>query len=162
LGQPVVMDLRAYVPTYHGQVHEIELAEGKLLGRYNLGPDTRLRVGGARLEGTKRLYFPADEFCVYVLDVGVANKQEQPCEAILYTRHTSGSLRSAPSVVNVGNPETGGAPQGFLILSQAEGMNYCLLRAYALPIQNAWADPLQMNPEPRVRGWPWFPPYSDS
>jgi len=46
LGRPVLMDQRAYLAAYDGWVHEIELAQGKLLGRYPLGQ--RLTCGGTR------------------------------------------------------------------------------------------------------------------
>ena len=49
LGQPVLVDLRAYIPTYDGKVHVIELAKGQLLGYFQL--NSRLRLGGTRRKG---------------------------------------------------------------------------------------------------------------
>ena len=37
IGRPLVVGNLAYVPTYDGKVHEIELAQGKLKGVYDLG-----------------------------------------------------------------------------------------------------------------------------
>src|SRR5262249_35933101 len=114
LGRPVVIDRRAYIPTYDGQVHEIELAEGNLLRRYNLGQ--RLSLGGARLEGTKMIYFPADDSCVYMLDVG-----QRVCAGILYTDHASGSLRGEPIIIPHDDPRNlppDAVPEGFLVLTQ--------------------------------------------
>src|SRR5262249_33587854 len=86
LGRPVVIERRAYLATHDGYVHEIELDGGKEQGRYNLGQS--LSLGGTRREGTSHVYFPADDNCVYVLDVA-----NHTCHAILYTGHGAGSLR---------------------------------------------------------------------
>src|SRR5262249_25249629 len=119
LGQLVLVEGRLYVPTYDGFVHEIGL-EGTVRGRYDLGQ--RLSVGGVHQEGTNLVYFPADDFCVYVLDIA-----RKKCEAILYLDHPSGSLRSVPLVVGwsgraAGAPEPA-ALQGYLILTQTDGLN---------------------------------------
>jgi outer membrane protein assembly factor BamB len=153
LSRPIVIDRRAYVPTYDGKIHEIELAAGKAIGRYDVGQ--RLSVGGARQEGSKRLFFPADDSCVYIIDVG-----NRRCENILYSWHPNGSLRSAPVVITREEGATD-TPQGFLILSQTDGLNITQLRTYALPIRDPQAEPLVMRPEPRLHGWPWFQPYCD-
>src|SRR5207302_3048588 len=71
VGRPVILDGHAYLPTVAGLILEIDLTDGRLVGRYDVGQ--RLSAGGARFEGTKLLYFPADELCVYVLDA--ANHQ---------------------------------------------------------------------------------------
>src|SRR5262249_53337478 len=93
-GRPTVVDQRLFIPTYDRKVHEIELAEGKPLGVYDLGQP--LTVGGARQPGTSLVYFPADDLCVYVID---AAKRE--VVSILYSEHPSGTLRCEPVVVNV-------------------------------------------------------------
>src|SRR5258708_35921395 len=66
-GQPLLVGRSLLVPTLGGTVDEIEIVGGRRLGHYRLGQ--RLAVGGARQEGTSLVYFPGDEFCVYVLDV---------------------------------------------------------------------------------------------
>jgi hypothetical protein len=147
LGQPVVVGPRAYVPTYDGWVHEVELARGQPIGHYELGQ--HLTLGGTRQERTNLVYFPADDQCVYVLDV-----DRRRCERILYSGHPSGSLRSAPIVVN-----PGGGDEGYLILAQTAGLDATQLRAFSLPINNGQAPPaVQTRPTP---GWPWFSPYHD-
>jgi outer membrane protein assembly factor BamB len=147
LGQPVIVGPRAYVPTYDGRVHEIELARGQPIGHYELGQP--LTLGGTRQERTNLVYFPADDQCVYVLDV-----DKRRCERILYSGHPSGSLRSAPIVVN-----PGGGDEGYLILAQTAGLDATQLRAFSLPIDNGQAPPaVQTRP---TRGWPWFSPYHD-
>jgi outer membrane protein assembly factor BamB len=162
VGQPVIVDQRAYVPTYDGKVHEIELATGKLLGWYDLGNRTRLTVGGARQEGTKRLFFPADENCVYVLDV--ANRR---CETILYTGHLAGTLRSEPILATPGGKfqniplDPPNAPEGYLILCLADGFQNMTLRVFGLPIDSPTKPPLRLADEPRLPGWPWFGPAQD-
>src|SRR5207237_1402152 len=55
LGRPVIVEQRAFLATYDGVIHEIELIGGKLLGRYELGEPgrrPRLTVGGTRQENT--------------------------------------------------------------------------------------------------------------
>jgi outer membrane protein assembly factor BamB len=157
LGRPVVVDQRAYVPTYDGQIHEIELAEGSLLGRYHLGQ--RLTSGGSRLEGTRLVFFPADDYCVYALDVG-----ERRCKAILYSEHLASSLRGAPVVIPTEDPRAAGqpdaAPAGFLVLTQTDGFGAMELRTFQLPIQGPREGPAMAEPL-RLGGWSWFPPYRD-
>src|SRR6185312_7979699 len=128
-------------------------AEGKLLGRYQLGQ--HLTTGGA-LEGAAdpnrrgrsagsqrvRLYFPADDSCVYVLDPAARR-----CETILYTGHPAGALRSAPLVV----PPAGTVP-GFLILNQAHGLDAVELKVYALPLRDRRQAPLALAPPARIPG----------
>ncbi len=159
LGLPVVVGPRAYVPTYDGKVHEIELAKGRPLGFYQLGQ--RLTVGGTSQEKSDLIYVPAEDQCVYVLNV---KDKEHPCQAVLYSGHPSGSLRGEPLVINTGIPgqeEEGAAgPQGYLVLSQADGLNATSLRAFALPVENGQSGPPAVRTAPTL-GWPWFPPFHD-
>lgn len=150
LGRPVIIDQRAYLAAYDGWVHEIELSEGQLLGRYPLGQ--RLTSGGAREGNSKRIYFPADDSCIYVLDVG-----ERRCVQILYDGHPSGSLRSEPIVIPPENPN---AP-GYLILNQSSGLDMMRLQVWELPLQDRHAAPLDLRPPAQLEGWTWFEPYQD-
>jgi outer membrane protein assembly factor BamB len=150
LGRPVIIGQRAYLAAYDGWVHEIELAEGQLLGRYWLGQ--RLTSGGTREGDSKRIYFPADDSCIYVLDVG-----EQRCVHILYDGHPSGSLRGEPIVV----PPEGPNASGYLILNQASGLDAMSLKVFELPLQDRHAAPLELKPPARLEGWTWFEPYQD-
>jgi hypothetical protein len=152
LGRPLVIDSRVYVPTYDGIVHEIELAKGHLLGRYHLGQ--RLTVGGTRQENTKLLYFPADDSCVFVLDV-----EKHRCQAILYSWHPSGSLRSEPIIASW--PISGGGIASVLILPQTDGLKGTILRTFSLPIPNGVAQQPEKPTGPRVQGWSWFEPFYD-
>jgi outer membrane protein assembly factor BamB len=150
LGQPVVVDQRAYLATYDGDVHEIELVEGKRLGVYRLGQP--LTLGGVREPRTNRVYFPADEGCVYVLDVA-----RRTCEMILYTRHPGGSLRGEPFIVS---PEGDDRP-GFLILNQTNGLRGVQLRVFDLPVTDRHASDRPLDPRATLEGWTWFQPYHD-
>ncbi len=76
LGRPTVIRQRAYLAAYDGWVHEIELSGGGLIGRYPLGQ--RLTCGGAREGDTDLIYFPADDSCIYVLDVGQHALRDHP------------------------------------------------------------------------------------
>lgn len=159
LGRPVIIKDRAFLSTFDGQVHEIELARGLLLGRYTLGEGVKLSAGGVHQPGTNLIYFPADEFCFFVLDV-----ENHTCETILYTKHRSGSLRGEPIIASWTERDANGQvlPQGYLFLNLTEDLDSMRLRAYPLPIENPRAEPLPMNPEPRTLGWTWFPPHQDA
>ncbi len=154
LGRPLIVDQLAYLATYDGKVHEIELSRGKLLGIFDLGQP--LTVGGVRDPNTNLLYFPADEFCVYVLDV---SQQPKRCVAVLYTDHPAGSLRSAPLILSA--PDAEGADSQWLVLNQVDGLHSTRLHVYHLPIadRNEPAEKLNLKP---ISGWTWFPPYYDS
>jgi hypothetical protein len=158
LGRPVVVrqrgprpSYRAYLATYDGQVHEVELAEGKCLGRYQLRQ--RLTVGGTRQAGSDLIYFPADDSCVYVLDVA-----RRRCQAVLYTGHPSGSLRSEAIVV----PPVGDDRRGYLILNQTNGLHAMRLRVYDLPVTDRHAAERRLNPVAGLDGWTWFRPHADA
>jgi outer membrane protein assembly factor BamB len=160
LGRPVIINkTRAFFSTFDGQIHEIELAKGSLLGRYTLGEGVKLVGGGVHWQGTNLVFFPADEFCIYVMDV-----EEHVCRTILYTKHRSGSLRGEPIVAGwKGKSENGqDIPLGYLFINLTESLDSMKLRAYALPIDNPRGDPLPMNPEPKMRGWIWFRPHQDA
>lgn len=151
LGRPVVVEQRAYLATYSGEVHEIELIEGRLLGRYLLGQ--RLTVGGTTEPGSRRVYFPADDGCVYVLDVAARR-----CDAILYSRHPAGSLRSELAVV----PPGGADAPGYLVLNQANGLDSVRLRVWELPIKDGrTAAERLLKPPVELTGWTSFTPYHD-
>jgi outer membrane protein assembly factor BamB len=163
LGRPVIVGSRAYVPTYTGQVLEIETVQGNLLGYFELGQT--LSVGGVWQEGTDYIYFPGDSEYVYVLDIALTHQPNQPprrkdCVAVLHTGHPSGSLRSEPILVSRVDPFDPSAWTGFLILCQAEGLEHMRLRVFNLPIDSPDSPPLlQTDP---IHGWSWFRPYHDS
>jgi outer membrane protein assembly factor BamB len=154
LGRPVVLDQVAYLPTYEGVVHEIELARGGLLGCYRLGQ--HLTLGGVSDPENKQLYFAADNSCVYVLDAA-----QHRCTLILYTNHPTGSLRSEPVLVPSVTPLVGNPTPGYLVLNQAEGLDANRLRVYELPLKDRHQAPLALQPEARLAGWTWFPPTRD-
>ena len=83
-------------------------------------------MGGAHQKGTDLVYFPADDTCVYVLDV-----DKHRCVGILYTGQPAGSLRSEPLIVTPENPAR--ANGGYLILNQTAGVDETVLRVFALP-----------------------------
>jgi outer membrane protein assembly factor BamB len=153
LGRPIIIGPRAYLAAYDGTIHEIELARGQLLGRWSLGQ--RLTCGGTREGNTNRIYFPADDSCIYVLDVGEKTRR---CVTILYDGHPSGSLRSEPVVVP---PAENDAAPGYLILNQASGLDAMHLRVFELPLQDGHAAPLTLDPPARLAGWTWFEPSQD-
>jgi outer membrane protein assembly factor BamB len=159
LGQPVLVKDRILLPTEKGRVEEIEATGGRLLGYYDFGQP--LTVGGVRQEGTFLVYFPADNYSVYVLDVA-----KRTCAAILYSGHASGSLRGRPIILadpDYQPPAEGQeVPQGiqaYLVLSQADGLDAVRLRVFGLPLSDPDQAPLPLDL--RTRGWSWFPPFHD-
>jgi outer membrane protein assembly factor BamB len=157
LARPVLLNRRAYVPTYDGRISEIDILSGRLLGWYDIG--LPLSVGGTHQEGTSLVYFPADKLNVYVLDVA-----KRKCLGILESGHPSGSLRSEPLVISWAQlaANVGGAmalPASFLVLNQTDGFGFMKERVFQLPIAGM-ADPAPLQ-EVRVRGWSWFYPHYD-
>lgn len=188
LGRPVVVGTRAYLALANGDVQEIETTRGRLLGTFPLGQ--RLSVGGVREKGTTRLYFAADDSCVYVLDV---DPEQRRCVAVLHTGHPTGSLRAAPLVLPVEDPKEEGYP-GHLVLTLARSLEETGLVVYRLPnwagpagdltlaqvpadgrdfwtlrdakadgpLRRAWpASSRRPRPELRLSGWTWFAPATD-
>ncbi len=185
LGRPIVVDKRVFLALADGEIQEIETTRGRLLGTFHLGQ--RLTWGGVREKGTTRLYFAADDSCVYVLDVG-ANRR---CVGILHTGHPSGSLRAAPVLLKVEHPREPGYP-GYLVLTLARDLQETGLSVFRLPVpepgragmelgqipadgrdfwllnedrpenrlQRAWP-PETQRPDIRLTGWTWFPPAVD-
>ncbi len=149
LGRPVIVNRKAYLAAVDGWVHVIETVKGQLLGRFKLG--LPLNGTGIRQEGTSLVYFPADAGFVYVIDV-----ENHKCVGVLQTGHPSGSLRGEPILVS----DDGKGQPRYLILSQTDGLDAMKLRAYRLPIEKITRLP-PLQPEPRVRGWSWFPPHCD-
>jgi outer membrane protein assembly factor BamB len=159
LGRPLVVEPSVFLPTYDGQVHEVDLSGGKLVGRWQLGQ--HLSGGGAREGRSKVVYFPADSTCVYALNV---DPKERRCAAILYSNHPAGSLRGEPMVVAPGQKDIAGsvaALPGFLILNQTDGLDSTRLRAFPLPLAERSGPEIQLNPVPRLAGWTWFTPSHD-
>jgi outer membrane protein assembly factor BamB len=160
LGRPVLIQRRGaligYVPTHDGNVHEIELAQGTLQGRFELGQP--LTVGGVPRKGTNLVYFPADDSCVYVLDI-----EKKECVTVLYTGHPGGTLRGEPLIVGGTEPVAAGlpAPPAYLLLSQTDGLDKTVLRLFQLPAGGDSAEQVAMKAPARVRGWTWFTPYHD-
>jgi outer membrane protein assembly factor BamB len=158
LARPFLIGYRVYVPTYAGDLYEINANTGSLEGSFHLGMP--LTVGGSHQEGSDLIYLPADSLYVYVLDVA-----QHKCVGILETDHPSGSIRNEPLIVKPASAsgETGGdfSPAGgFLVLSQTDGLEFMKLRAFHLPIVN-WAESAAVEPQIRMPGWSWFPPQYD-
>jgi hypothetical protein len=154
LGRPAVVGNRAYLGTYapEGEVHEVELSEGKLIGKFALGQP--LAVGGAFERETGRLYFAAEAGCVYVLKTGA-----QPgLERIIYTDHPAGSLQAEPVVVP---REFTGGPR-YLVLALADGLRSMELKAFEQQEDGQPFEPAELTPRPRLEGWTWFPSHYDA
>jgi outer membrane protein assembly factor BamB len=158
-GRPVILSPRpevavAYVATYEGKVHEIELAQGRLLGYFDL--NHRLSAGGVHEPGTSRLYFPADDFCVYVLDVA-----KHSCEAVLYSRHKAGSLRGEPLIIGGSRSRDGRSTTSYLVLNHTD-LDRTDLKVFTLPIKAGEVGAVKLDALPSTPGWTWFTPYHDS
>jgi outer membrane protein assembly factor BamB len=142
LGQPVLIDRQVLVPTLAGRIEEIELAEGRVLGAYQVGQP--LTLGGVRQPGAPFVYFPADDFCLYVFDA-----TKRTCTNILYTRHPAGSLRGLPSIaLSDAGP--------LLLWTQAKGLDRAEIKPYALPIERHDQKPVEPTLQvPSLSAPPW-------
>jgi outer membrane protein assembly factor BamB len=121
LGQPVLVDGHVLAATLAGRIDEIEIAEGRLRGSYQIGQP--LTLGGVRQPDTALAYFPADEFCMYAIDM-----KARSCANILYTRHPAGSLRGLPAIVP--------GEQGPLLLwTELKGSGHVEIKPYELPLK---------------------------
>jgi outer membrane protein assembly factor BamB len=152
LGRPVVIDSTVYLSTYDGHIHEVELSGGARIGLWNLGQ--ALSCGGVREGNSKTVYFPADDTCIYVLNVDPTNRS---CVRILYSNHPSGSLRGEPIVIpptkrNIQNQVD---LPGYLVLNQSDGLDRTQIRVFPLPLTDRDGPPSKC-PVPHLLGWPWF------
>jgi outer membrane protein assembly factor BamB len=164
LGRPVVTTggNSILLPTYEGYVHEVELAGGRPLGRWHLGQ--HLSGGGAIDRNANVAYFPAEDTCVYALNLDPKNRQ---CEAILYSNHPAGSLRGEPLVIAPREKSINGANQAvalpsFLILVQTDGLDATRMHIFSLPLADRTGPPISLDVKTRLPGWTWFTPYHDA
>ncbi len=113
-----------------------------------------LLLGGVRQPGTNLVYFPADEYSIYVLDVAKCT-----CAAILYTEQAAGSLRGLPLIWNdARGPAQAGA--GCLLLTQAAPSDGLLMKPYRLPFRQPNQTPAK--PQIQIRGDTWTAPWHDT
>lgn len=154
LGLPVLVDHHVLVPTQAGRIEEIEITEGRRQGHYQVGQS--LPVGGVRQPGTSLVYFPADAFTVYVLDVA-----RRECAAVLYTGHAPGSVRNLPAIWSEpkATGQANGSPGGWMLLALARSSAAEDFVPYSLPITDADQKPAE--PSLRSKGTAWFAPWQD-
>src|SRR5262249_5497087 len=122
------VDRQVLVATTAGRIDEIEIAEGRRLGSYHVGQP--LTLSGARQPGTPLVYFPADEFSLYVFDI-----TKRSCTNILYTPHPAGALPGRPTFLHPGKRDV-------MLWSQRHGPNRAVVSAYALPLEQPEQKPL--------------------
>ncbi len=145
-GKPVLVGPRAFVALDDGRILEIETTEGTLLGEYDVGQ--RLTGWGVHHRRSSLVYFPAEQDCVFVLDV-----EKQQCTYIIYSEHPAGSLIGAPIVVPTQPDRTPGVSEGFLVMNEANGLDKVRWRIRSVPPKSA--ERLSTYDLP---GWSWFPP----
>ncbi|MSR31995.1 MAG: hypothetical protein EXR99_10865 [Gemmataceae bacterium] len=86
----------ALIPCVEGHLLEVELAQGKILGRWQLGQN--LLQQGVLDEKEGILYQPADPGTLLLLDL-----KEKKCFNLIYTGHALGNLASPPLLAEL-NP----------------------------------------------------------
>jgi hypothetical protein len=146
IGRPVLVDRTILTPTLAGQIDEIEIAEGRFMGSYHVGQV--LALGGVHQPGTSLVYFPADEFCLYVIDI-----TKRLCTNVVYTRHAAGSLRGLPPIANDGKTD-------WLLWTQAKGVGGSELQPLALPLTGtALPTSEPALPLPVLSAAPWLDSY---
>jgi outer membrane protein assembly factor BamB len=164
-GRPVVAGGRAFIPLRDdkegrpGRLVAFDIASGNRLGTLICGRP--LAGSGARQPGSGRLFFPAAERLIFVVNPDAIDSPN-PCEAVLQTDHPAGSLRGDPILLGGDAPPVaGGEDPKFLVLAQADGIGYTKVRAFKLdagPIAAlAPAPPVESS----LRGWAWYTPYFD-
>jgi outer membrane protein assembly factor BamB len=159
LARPLSVGHLVYVPTYEGDLHEINAVSGELVGTFHLG--MHLTAEGIYQESTGLIYLPADSLYVFVL-----NAAAHKCVGILESDHPSGSMRNEPLIVNPGSGSLGAdvsPAAGYLVLSQTAGLGSMTLRAFQLPVVS-WVESPTVERQIRMPGWPgwsWFPPIYD-
>lgn len=126
VGQPVLAGRRLLVPTLAGEVEEIDLREGRLLGAYALGQP--LPLGGVAQPGSSLVHFPADQFCVVILDTS-----NRTCAGVWYTEHAAGAMRHLPVMLT---EEKAASVMPWLLLPSAKGRAGMELTPYPLPIKD--------------------------
>lgn len=152
LAQPLLVGKRLFLPTTSGRIVELDSFSGRALGYYQT--DQRLALTPVHQQGGNLIYCAGDEICVYVLDIA-----ERKCTAILYSGHGAGALTSTPVIVNpyIGQKVAG---KGFLILSQINGINSSVLRAFPIPVADA--QQAAVDPEIKLPGRCWLPPLTNA
>ncbi len=153
LGQPVLLEARAFVAGNDGHVDEIDTTDGKRVGHYDVGQS--LTGWGTHQAGSSLLYFAADRDCVYVLDA-----DKHACVRVLYSHHPGLALRGPPVVAVEPGSTKGLAAPGVLLLAQTDGVKNMKLRVFALPLEES-DQPDALPPQP-LPGWTWFAPYQTS
>ena len=147
LARPVLLGTRAFVAAAEGRVEEIDTTTGKLVGFYEVGQP--LTGWGTHQPGTSLLYFPADSYCVYMLD---ADKHE--CARVLYSKHPGNALRGQPVIATHANASS----MGLLMLAQSDGPKKMKLRCFHLPLsEGEQSEALAVAKE--LPGWTWFAPH---
>ena len=151
LGRPVVIDQRAYLATYAGEVHEIELNEGKLLGRYLLGQ--RLTLGGSHEPGTAPPLLPRRRRLRLRPrrgQAGVRADRLQPPPR----RGRCAASRSSSRRWSEDSP-------GYLVLTQTDGLDRVRMRVWEMTAKDRKLVEKALDPRVALAGWTWFSPYHD-
>ncbi|MGF1582159.1 MAG: PQQ-binding-like beta-propeller repeat protein, partial [Gemmataceae bacterium] len=146
-GKPVLVGNRAFVGLDDGRVLEIETTSGTLLGEYDLGQ--RLTGWGVHHPETSLVYFPAEQDCVFVLDV-----EKQKCTHIFYSEHSAGSLIGSPVVIPTESNEFEDINSGLLVLNEANGLDNVRWRILKVPPNSSES----LATTQALSGWAWFPP----
>ncbi|MFO0969386.1 MAG: PQQ-binding-like beta-propeller repeat protein [Gemmataceae bacterium] len=149
LCDPIRVKDKLLVPLLSGRVDEVTLESGLLLGFWELGQ--RLSLGGVYDPDAEIVYLPADQFCLYALDV-----RNHRCEQTLYLRHEAGALQSVPLVLEE-TPDGGKKAIRSLLVSEAKGEGARLLR-FTLPLESPDAAPAEAVTLPSPHS---FPPRRD-
>ncbi len=142
------------LPTVNGEIHVMELAGGRRIGRYTTGQP--MTVGGCYDEDSGLVYFPADNQRLYAINPRAIEEPSQPaCRGVLHTKHPSASLRSEPTVVG-----------RYLVLAEASELEQMKLRVFEINLPPSGQHATDPFPKPdagplkerALPGWSWFAP----
>jgi outer membrane protein assembly factor BamB len=142
--------VRGLLPTANGEIHVLELARGKPIGKFITGAP--LLTGGTFDPATQLAFFPADARRVFAIDPAVIEDDKasrQPARSVLLSGHASGSLRCPPIVVG-----------RYLVLIESADLDHTAVRVFDIkpPVGFPAADARPLNDTPPLRGWTWFAP----
>jgi hypothetical protein len=171
--------IRGLLPTANGEIHVLELARGRRIGRFLTG--FPMTVGGTYDPETRLAFFPAERKRVFAIDPATIERE-------LERRTLPGSLvddggegvltsdaRAVPSVDGeVVQParsilftgHSSGALRSapvvigqYLILTEASDLDHTIVRAFQIQRPDGFLDSRAGSlTELTLRGWSWFTP----
>lgn len=116
---PSLIGGRLYVPLLNGRLEVIDTATGSRLGLFDFR--LRLTVPPAWDKATNRLFVPAEQNRIFVMQLDPPAPQKPSCVEVIYTGHRAGSIRGGLVVT-----------QGLLVFAEAVSVDAMQVRAFSI------------------------------